>query len=48
MTDVGDVRISARITVEKVDVSGRHPRHVETVVLEGGRVVSRSTSSEGE
>lgn len=38
--DRGDVTIRTRVTVEKVDVSGETPVHVETVVMEDGKVVA--------
>ena len=42
--DQGDVKIRTRTTVEKVDVSGAEPVHVETIVMEDGKVVEAKES----
>lgn len=40
MPDRGGVEFRARVTIEKVDVSGDEPVLVETVVMEDGKVIS--------
>ena len=45
--DQAEVVIHERVTVEKIDVSGDAPRHIETIILEDGKPVQADRSEEG-